>query len=133
MKQECCNLDKELFLREKMFSIYMVAVKILITFSSSALVFSVGFFHFEQGDQLLRVPCLFAFGWLFLILSIAFCLFALRKGKDLYIKYFSNLREGKDEFDGASEIEKNIDNNICLCFLFLVLGVAFILFGITIF
>lgn len=122
------KLEKEIFLREQMVSLYMFAAKTIITLSSSTLAFSVGLQGvLDQKDQY-ELSFLLPVGWVFLVLSLCCTGYAIKAGLDTFYLFYNNLIEGKSEIDEGTGIsEKKMASHILNGFVSYIAGVCFIL------
>ena len=121
-------MEKEIFLREKMYELHFFTVKLLITFPSSALVFSIGMLGLFKEDQIAVGTLNLVAGWIFILLSIILIVIGLFIGMSLTYNYYNNIVKEQPEIDGATaQKEQCIHNLVISSALFSGIGVVLIL------
>ncbi|GJL84285.1 MAG: hypothetical protein DHS20C02_00600 [Micavibrio sp.] len=120
--------DKEIFLRNKMYELHLFTVKLLVTFSSSALVFSIGMLSLLKENHITSGICILVFGWILVLISIILVVVGLFLGLELTYNYYNNIVKTKPEIDGStSNKEGRIHTLIILSALSSIVSVVLIL------
>ena len=125
---ESLLFERETFLRNKMYELHLFIVKLIVTFSSSALVFSIGMLSLLKEDQTPVFELTLLLGWFFIILSIIFIMIGLFIGLSLTYDYFNNIASQQNEINSNTNKKETLIH--CLVILSSVtsgIGVVFIL------
>lgn len=118
---------KEEFLRGRMYEIHLFTMKLLVTFSSSSLAFSIGMLSLFENTNL-DYGCALVLGWCFLVISIVLVIVGLFLGLNLTYKYFNNIVDQKPEISTeTAQTETRIHTIVILSALTSILGVISIL------
>ena len=91
-----------------MYELHFFTVKLIITFSSSALVFSIGMLGLVDEEHQFKIQGAILFGWVLVFLSIVLIFVALYKGLDLTYDYYNNRISGKAEIDESTSLKETL-------------------------
>lgn len=104
-QSECTALEKEIFLREQMISLYLFAIKTIVALSSSALALNAGFsMAIGLRKEILISPEYVAWGWFYLLLSFVLSILTILLGIKLQYTFFNNIQNGEPEFSFKTQI-----------------------------
>lgn len=121
-------MERGFFLRDKMYELHLFIVKLIVTFSSSVLVFSVGMFSLIDDKDDIKYNLLIAWGWAFSLASIVLIVLGLILGLSLTYKFYNNIINRRDEITKeTNENENKIHILVILASLPSVIGVILIL------
>jgi hypothetical protein len=111
-----------------MYELHLFIVKLIVTFSSSVLVFSVGMFSLLDDKNDIKYNLLIAWGWAFSLASIVLIVLGLILGLSLTYKFYNNIINGRDEItQETNENENKIHILVILASLSSAIGVILIL------
>ena len=125
---ENMKLEKEIFLREQMVSLYLFAAKTTVTLASSTLALSVGLQGFLTKDEGYELTILILAGWAFMIGAICLTTYAVKTGLDTLYLFYNNILSNKPEIDiHTAESEACMGSHILNGFISYIIGVCFML------
>jgi hypothetical protein len=121
-------MERELFLRGKMYEIHLFIVKLIVTFSSSVLAFSIGMLNLFEDTNIIECGVLIVVGWVFSITAIALIVIALMLGLNLTYTFYNNILNSKAEItEDTSNTETNVHGFVISSAVCSVAGAIFIL------
>jgi hypothetical protein len=97
------KLEKEIFLREQIVSVYMFSAKTLIALSSGTLALSVGLQGMFDGNKNYICSFVLISGWLFVLLTIFLTACAIKTGLQTLYQFINNLNAGQPELNNHTE------------------------------
>lgn len=118
--------EKEEFLRNKMYELHFFTIKLIITFASATLAFSVGslaWLPYREAQFL----CLLYASWFSVVLSIILIFSALYKGLELTYDYYNNLINEKEEINSDTNAKERKIHK------FVIWSFGLVMFGIMLF
>ncbi len=125
------EIQKEIFLRENIISIYLFAAKTLITLASATLALSVGIQGLLDGEKSYKLTLLLISGWGFILFSIVLTAYAVKTGIEILYTYYNNIVSHKPEIDkNTASAETKMWMCISNGFISYILGIIFILWFI---
>lgn len=126
-EKEKLLLEKQNFLREKLYSIHIFLSKTVLTLSSATLALSVGFKSLIKIEHL-EFTSLILVGWALVLFAFILQMFMIRFGLEYYYSCYNNLISGKPEH---SEEEEKYEGKVILSnrlsFWFWLIGTCLIL------
>lgn len=112
-----------------MYELHLFIVKLIVTFSSSALVFSIGMLSLFKNKSAIKFDFLITLGWGFNLLSIVLIVIGLMTGLNLTYTYYNNIINNRDEIDqNTSTTETKIHTLVICSAVFSAISVVLILF-----
>lgn len=125
--------EKELFLRDKIYSLYVFLIKTVFTISSAALAFSIGIINSVNMVDASYGFILF-FGWGLLIIAIIVAISVIEAGIKTYYCFVSNLALSNSEVCKKTEkLETVLAKRTYAAFMLMISGLVLILgyFGLN--
>lgn len=111
-----------------MYELHLFIVKLIVTFSSSVLVFSVGMLSLFDNKNSIKYDFFITIGWGLNLFSIILIVIGLILGLSLTYEYYNNIINGRNEIDQkTSATETKIHTLIICSAIFSALSVILIL------